>query len=106
MKHVDPTDLTANQRLADERDEQDRQEQRQRAEDLKWVMSDTRGRRFIHDVLETTGVYRNPFTGNSETFFRCGEMNVGQRLLAQLMATCPKRYLEMIKEQENDRPSD
>ena len=98
MSNTDPTDLNA-QHLADEHKTQQQQlAARQQSEDLKWLMADKRGRRFMHHLLDITGVNRNPFTGNSETFFKCGEMNVGQRVLADVLVHCATKYHLMIKE--------
>lgn len=46
-------------------------------------------------------MYRNPFTGNSETFFRCGAMNVGQQLMADILEFTPEQYLTMLEERKN-----
>ena len=67
-------------------------------EDLRYVLNDKRGRRVINRLLEKTGVYRNPFTGNSETYFRCGEMNIGQFIIAEVQAVSPDRYTNLLKE--------
>jgi hypothetical protein len=67
-------------------------------EDLRHVLSDPRGRRVINRLLEKTGVYRNPFTGNSETYFRCGEMNIGQFIVAEVQAVSPDSYTNLLKE--------
>lgn len=67
-------------------------------EDLRFVLSDKRGRRVINRLLEKTGVYRNPFTGNSETYFRCGEMNIGQFVIAEVQAVSPDSYTNLLKE--------
>jgi hypothetical protein len=88
--------------LASELDaEQGKQADKKRAkqlEDLRFVLSDARGRRVINRLLEKTGVYRNPFTGNSETYFRCGEMNVGQFLIAEVQSVSPDSYMNLLKE--------
>ena len=67
-------------------------------EDLRFVLNDQRGRRVINRLLEKTGVYRNPFTGNSETYFRCGEMNIGQFIVAEVQAVSPESYTNLLKE--------
>lgn len=67
-------------------------------EDLRFVLNDQRGRRVINRLLEKTGVYRNPFTGNSETYFRCGEMNIGQFIVAEVQAVSPDSYTNLLKE--------
>jgi hypothetical protein len=67
-------------------------------EDLRYVLNDPRGRRVINRLLEKTGVYRNPFTGNSETYFRCGEMNIGQFIVAEVQSVSPDSYTNLLKE--------
>lgn len=71
---------------------------RQEVDDLRWMMSDKRGRRVMWRLLETTGVYRSSFTGNSETFFREGQRNVGLKLLADIHENCPDAFVTMLKE--------
>lgn len=100
MNNFDPLDLNARS-LSDEQSAQKEQLAAiQEAEDLKWIMSDKRGRRYMWRLLERTGLYRSSFTGNSETFFREGERNIGLALMSALMSNCSERYAEMIKEQK------
>ena len=74
---------------------------RQRDEDdLKWVLSDKRGRRMLASVLAVTGLYQGSFTGNSETFFREGRRAVGLQLLERIQAADPEAYPKMLKEQD------
>ncbi len=69
-------------------------------DDLKWLMSNKRGRRFVTRLLEQAGVYRLSFNTNALTMaFNEGTRNEGLRLLAQINEHCPKRYIEMLKEQ-------
>ena len=75
-----------------------KQKRAKELEYLRFVLSDKRGRRVINRLLEKTGVYRNPFTGNSETYFRCGEMNVGQFIIAEVQAVSPDSYTNLLKE--------
>lgn len=70
------------------------------AEDFKWVMSDKRGRRFIYRLLAETGLHRNAYTGNSETFFRCGQISIGQFVQGLMDEHSPERYELMIKERK------
>ena len=94
----DPYDTPAQEKIQLDRQDQEIQNARQEADDLRWLLSDKRGRRIMWRLLSIAGINRNPFTGNSETFFRCGEMNVGQRFMADINDYCPERYIEMIKE--------
>ena len=68
-------------------------------EDVGWLMSTKQGRRAIWRLLSESGVFRNPYSGKREdTDFRCGEMNVGQRLLARVLRVAPHEYVQMTAE--------
>ena len=70
--------------------------------DLKALMEQSWGRRLMWRFLSEAGVNRNPYTGErGATDFRCGEMNVGQRWLAEITRVCPHLYLKMIIEHTN-----
>jgi hypothetical protein len=70
--------------------------------DLKWLMSNKRGRRFIFTLLERAGVWRLSFNTNALTMaFAEGTRNEGLRLMAQLTEHCLDRYSEMLKEQQD-----
>jgi hypothetical protein len=66
-------------------------------------MSDPRGRRVMWGLLETAGIYRSSFTGNSETFFREGQRVVGLTYLKKMVEHCPEKYALMTKENTSDR---
>ena len=102
MSNFDPTDIQAHEKAASEQEKLDRITKRQEADDIKWLMSDPRGRRIMWGLLELTGVYRSSFTGNSETFFREGERNVGLKLVHKIHAHCPEKYATMTKEMNDD----
>ena len=80
--------------------ERERQAEHQRRYegDIKWLMSDKRGRRIMHAVLAETGLYQLSFTGNSETFFREGRRDVGLKLLATIERLSPDGYIKMLQE--------
>lgn len=106
MNDFDPTDTVGNEAREAEKKAEQKQIADQEVEDLKWLMSDKRGRRVMWNLLSATGVFRNPFTGNSETFFRCGVMSVGQTYLGDINIHCPERYTQMVTEKLNyDRPT-
>lgn len=101
MDH-DPFDLRGQERTKKEKSERDKHAQQVDAEDIKWLMGSKRGRRIVWRLLGRTGVFRSSFTGNSETFFREGERNVGLFLLAQINGNCPETYNLMVQEQKDD----
>lgn len=70
----------------------------QELEDIKFVLSSPQGRRFYWRYLSKCGMFTTSFTGNSGTYFKEGERNVGLRLYADMMAASPDSYLLMIKE--------
>lgn len=105
MTHYDPLDTVGNEeRKAEAQAEADRTVE-QAIEDLKWLMSDKRGRRIMWDLLALTGVFRNPFKGErNATDFRCGEMNIGHVYLGDINLHAPERYNQMVQENiKNDR---
>jgi hypothetical protein len=67
-------------------------------EDLRKVMSLPEGRRTMWRILCNTGMRRSSFTGNSETYFREGERNVGLRLQQELERIAFEDYVLMLKE--------
>lgn len=102
MSDFDPTDTKAHEKAEQDRKDRLGITQRQEADDFKWLMSDPRGRRLVWMLLEMTGVYRSSFTGNSETFFREGERNIGLKLVHKIHSNCPEKYATMTKEMNND----
>lgn len=69
--------------------------------DLKWLMSNKRGRRFVFRLLERAGVWRLSFNTNALSMaFAEGTRNEGLRLLAQITEHCLDRHAEMLKEQQ------
>lgn len=101
MDDMDPINLRAQEEVETVSKKKRQERSFQEAEDFKWLMSDKRGRRLVWALLEKTGLHRNPFTGTSETFFRCGEMNVGQKYQALINLHCPERYEQMVKEHQS-----
>lgn len=67
-------------------------------DDLKVVMQQPEGRRFMWRLLEQCGVYRTSFTGNSETFFREGQRNVGLWALTEMQEAAPDQFLMTMQE--------
>lgn len=97
-EHLDPTDVRAGDKRDEERRLRAQLLSELEAEDFKWLMADKRGRRIMWRLLGLTGVFQNPFTGNSETFFRCGRQSVGQEYLGDIHEHCPENYEKMVTE--------
>src|ERR1700722_2381878 len=58
------------------------------------------GRAWMYAMLDACHIYQTPFYQGDphNTSFRCGEHNVGLRLLADVQAAAPKQYILMIEE--------
>lgn len=71
--------------------------------DIRFVLSERSGRRFVWRYLEEAGIFRTSFTGNSETFFREGGRNLGLKLLADINEAQPDAYVQMVRESKEDK---
>lgn len=65
---------------------------------MRKVLSLYEGRSVLWRILELAGIYRQSFTGNSETFFREGQRKVGLELLGEIEAAEPNAYSKMRDE--------
>lgn len=66
------------------------------------AMSTREGRLWIRDLLESTKVFQTSFSPESlKMAFNEGERNIGLRILADVMTSCPDRYIEMMKENKD-----
>lgn len=101
-QETDPLDIRTQEQAQADQAERERLKRLQSDEDFRWLMAQEPGRRFMWELLGTTGVFRNAFTGDSRTYFRCGEQNIGQQLMARIHEVCPERYQTMVKEQKRD----
>ena len=73
------------------------------ANDWKWLMSSTQGRRIVWRLMDKAGVYRTSFTGNSETFFKEGMRNMGLFIVAEIQAHSPDSYALMLTESKANK---
>lgn len=86
---------------AAKKDDLDRAQMRQDAEDadLRGIMSEAHGRRFVWRELGRCGLHAQTYSpNNSEHCFRAGERNAAIRLQADIIRVCPELYLEMQHE--------
>ena len=75
--------------------------------DVRWLMSNKRGRRIVWRLLDVAGVFRSSFNTNAaQMAFAEGNRNYGLRMLSQIHALCPDQYPVMMKEATNDRTND
>jgi len=99
----DPFDIRGQERAAKDKEELEELALQIEIDDLKWLMSNKRGRRFIFRLLELAGVWRISFNTNALTMaFNEGMRNGGLRLISQLTEHCQARYAEMLRESTND----
>lgn len=73
---------------------------RNEADELRWLMSDPRGRHFMWRLLQCFGVYRLSYVQGdpAHSAFNEGRRNEGLKLMSQIMEDCPGRFTEMQKE--------
>lgn len=99
----DPLDLQGQEAARLKAEEAEAHRRRIELEDLRWLMSDKRGRRFMHRLLSRAHLYHSSFTGEPHsTAFKEGERNVGLTFLADVMEACPDRYTAMQQESRLD----
>ena len=63
------------------------------------IMGMVDGRSYIHTLLTYCHVFDQPFVPDpSITAFGCGQLDVGQVMLRQIMRYCPDEYIRMMRE--------
>lgn len=67
-------------------------------DDVRALMRNRPGRRFMWRVLDACGVFRSSFTGDNATFFNEGQRNIGLLLMADINEACPELYATMLAE--------
>lgn len=66
---------------------------------IRAMMGTTQGRLWFWDILTSCHVGATSFSSDSLVMaFSEGERNIGLRIQAQLLAACPDRYIEMLRE--------
>lgn len=66
---------------------------------IQTIMGTEDGRRLIREYLELTRLGQNPFNTDAlKMAFNCGEINVGQRIMADVMNATPELYMRMMQE--------
>lgn len=89
---------------SDPKDVKERIKESQRWEDRKVrvilsLMATPDGRRYVREHLELAHVGTNPFNSDAlKMAFNCGEANVGQRYMADVMNAAPQLYMQMMEE--------
>ena len=102
-----PLDIRGQEREKSDRELRARLSRENEEADLKWLMSNKRGRRIVWRLLEQSGVFRLSFDTNAmKMAFAEGNRNFGNRTLSLIHSHCPELYTTMVKEQTNDRIAD
>jgi hypothetical protein len=102
MDNKDPFDLHEQEARAQKKKERELLEQQGEESDVKWLMSNKRGRRIIWRLLNQSGVFRLSFNTDSMLMaFAEGNRNFGNRILTLVHSQCPELYPVMVKEQNN-----
>jgi len=102
MDNKDPFDLHGQEAAAAEKKERELLEQQSEESDVKWLMSNKRGRRIVWRLLNQSGVFRLSFNTDSMLMaFAEGNRNFGNRILSLVHSQCPELYPVMVKEQNN-----
>jgi hypothetical protein len=66
---------------------------------IQHSMGVVEGRMYFHALLVRCHVFANPYAANGRsTAFNCGELNIGQQVLADIMRLCPDEYVQMMRE--------
>ena len=71
--------------------------QQQLRKDAAAVLAHPPTMRFLARMLDECGYSRNPFTGDSKTFFKCGEQMTGGRIVSALEDADPDALLKLLQ---------
>lgn len=79
---------------------QQKRDQEEIDEACKALLSVPRGRKYLWWLLQIGRVGTQPFSANAlQTSFACGELNVGNQILAHIISVDPAGYVRMMQEQ-------
>lgn len=108
MSNYDPLDLRGQEFAKADRELREKLAQENEAADVKWLMSNKRGRRVIWRLLDQSGVFKLSFNTNAMAMaFAEGNRNYGNRMLSMIHSLCPELYPQMVKEaNQNVRNAD
>lgn len=108
MINYDPLDIRGQENAKADRELREKIAQENEAADVKWLMSNKRGRRVIWRLLDQSGVFKLSFNTNAMAMaFAEGNRNYGNRMLSMIHTLCPELYPTMVKEaNQNVRNAD
>lgn len=99
MTTSDPLDFSQQESDFTEKAKADEHDAKVEIDEIKWVMSNKRGRRFIYRLLARAGIWRVSFSNDIAVMaFNEGRRNEGLIVLAQITEHCQDRYFEMLNE--------
>lgn len=90
--------MIEHEKLNDKRKERQKRKRDRELSDIREVLLKPEGRRFIWRLLSEAGVFRGSFTGNSETFFKEGQRDIGLLVLRDCMEAKPDSFSQMQRE--------
>lgn len=71
--------------------------------DIVWLMSNKRGRRIVHRLLDQAGIYHQSYTGEAlSTAFNEGRRSRGLKLIDVITTHCPDQYALLLKERSDN----
>jgi hypothetical protein len=99
----DAFDNASDPRTVEKKEKLQRERGRAKEDFIRASLGTREGRIWFWDLLDECGVFRNPWTANAlVTAHACGEMNVGQKVLAEVVRIVPDYFSTMLKENESD----
>jgi hypothetical protein len=93
----------------DENEEKAKELKNQRAKelnDLKWVVSDVRGRRFINMLLNEGNAFKSVFYGDKRDDYEKGKEYIGKLLLNKLLSIDNGEVLIQIRKENKPKKSE
>lgn len=75
-------------------------------EDLRWVLSDPRGRRVLWRILDFCSVFRSIWEASAKIHYNAGRQDVGHFVQSEVTEARPNAMLEMILEHKTKELKD
>lgn len=98
-RDIDPLDIDEQEAAETRREEATRLQRSIEVDDLKWLMGDKRGRRFVARLLNKAGVLAVDFTPDAMVVaFREGRRSLGVELMQETTEHTLDDYNRMTKE--------
>lgn len=81
--------------------------QQQEEDDVRWLLSDPRGRRLVWGWLSEGGIFRSTYTGEALSgAFNEGQRNAAIKLHAQVMHHAPEQFIRMLVEAQGPKATE